>query len=295
MPCFHPMDAWRAQGGGITFTKGDGWSDRPLQINCGQCKGCRLHHSEMWAIRCTHEDQTHDKSAYITLTYNDENLPKDRSVDVKVWQAFAKKLRKRIGPFRFFHCGEYSEEGRPHYHALIFGKNFDEDKVYIGRSKGKLRHRLYTSPLLEEVWGNGFVSIGDVTFESAAYVARYVMKKVTGKKAEEDRTYERFDLGTGECWDVKPEYITMSRNPGIGSDWFDKFSGDVFPSDEVRINGKKHRVPRFYDNKISEEDLLVFKDKRFKKAREGAKDLTPDRLATREVVLEKKIQQLKRS
>ena len=195
-----------------------------------------------------HEAQMHDRSCFLTLTYDDEHLPYRQSLDVSHWQLFAKRLRQKCGPFRFFHCGEYGERtGRPHYHACLFGLDFSEDRKLWKEIRG---NAYYVSETLTETWSMGHALIGDLTPESAAYTARYVMKKVTGNNAADH--YGRVDEETGEIYELKPEYITMSRNKGLGESWFRKFHRDVYPSDEVVLRGKKYKPPRYYD-KLYEE------------------------------------------
>lgn len=251
MPCYRPLKAYKKAGGGVAFDGVKGYRDRPVDLPCGACVGCRMARARQWAIRCVHEAQMHDRNCFVTLTYSDEHLPADRSVDVREWQLFAKKLRKKVGKFRYFHCGEYGDVGlRPHYHALIFGVDFHFDRQPIGKG-------LFASPLLEETWGKGFAPIGEVTMRSAAYVARYCIKK---QVRDSDR-YDRIDPETGETWKVKPEYVTMSRggskkgSGGIGSSWFEKFKDDVYPHDNVVIGGQFYRPPRFYDERLPESEL----------------------------------------
>ena len=143
-----------------------------------------------------------------------------------------KRLRKTGVEARYFHCGEYGDQtGRPHYHACLFGHAFPDREKWAVR-KG---NPVWRSDELERLWPYGNSEIGSLTFESAAYVARYVTKKVTGRDA--DSHYERLDPSTGELVQIEPEFATMSRRPGIGSGWFEKFGTDVFPSDEVVVNG----------------------------------------------------------
>lgn len=280
LPCFHPLRAFRAPGGQIVFSRAKGWSDRPLDLPCGQCIGCRIQKSRVWAMRCVHEAQMHEKNSFVTLTYSPKHLPKDGGLHVRHWQLFAKRLRKKVGSFRYFHCGEYgSENQRPHYHALIFGLDFSGDRSFHTERAG---NRLYKSKLLEDTWGRGFCSVGDLTYESAAYVARYCLKKITGPEAT--AAYERVDPDTGECFQVKPEYVSMSLKPGIGSKWFDKFKSDVYPADEVVIEGRRFRPPRFYDDKLPEKELEVYQAQRMSRVGKRLDDLTPDRLEVREGV-----------
>lgn len=257
MPCYSPLQAWRSRdvnpGGkrSLVFKKEQGLDGSELEVPCGQCRGCRLERSRQWAVRCVHEASLYEDNCFITLTYNDDNLPADWSLDKKHFQDFMKRLRKRIEPrkVRYFHCGEYGEEnGRPHYHACLF--NWDPpDKVLWSVRDGV---KLYRSAMLEELWPFGHSTVGEVTFESAAYVARYVMKKVTGDKADEH--YKFVDADTGELYTVIPEYTTMSRRPGIGAGWFDKYKDDCYPSDSVIIRGREVQPPKYYDARFGEID-----------------------------------------
>lgn len=236
-----------------------------------------------------HESQTHERNCFITLTYDDAHYPENHSVHVRDWQLFAKRLRKKIGRFRFFMCAEYGEQTfRPHYHALIFGHDFLADRVTYKTKP----HRLWTSPTLTETWGQGFAIIGALTYESAAYCARYVMKKVNGDLAKQH--YERIDADTGEIFNVRPEFVTMSRRPGIGAPWLAQFKTDVYPSDQVVIRGKTFRPPRYYDDSLSEPDLQALKKRRRHKLLSRSEELTPERLAVREQVLAATLKTLSR-
>lgn len=283
MPCFTPLKAYKAPGGGIAFDSKRGYGDRPLELPCGQCIGCRVARSRQWALRCVHEAAMHERNCFVTLTYSPESLPADGSLNVKHWQKFAKRLRKNVGKFRFFHCGEYGDRNlRPHYHACIFGMDFSDDRRLWSKSGV---NRLYVSDSLSDTWKLGFATVGSLTYESAAYVARYVMKKRTGPQAAEH--YERVNPETGEVFSVVPEYVTMSRRPGIGATWFEKYVDDVFPRDEVVYQGRKFRVPRYYDDLLERRPsgpslLLDLKAKRCYAAGQHSEDLTPDRLRDRE-------------
>ncbi len=273
------------------FTSREGFADRPLDLPCGQCIGCRIERSRQWALRCVHEAQMHARNCFITLTYAPGRMPEGDSLDVRDWQKFAKRLRKNYGPFRFFHCGEYGDENlRPHYHACMFGIDFSEDRVFH-EDRGK--YRLFRSGELDKAWGLGFATVGSLTYESAGYVARYCTKKATGKLADE--RYARVDYDTGELYYVKPEYSTMSRRPGLGSTWFDKFGSEVFPSDEVVHGGKRFRPPSFYDGKLGEDELVSIKRKRLDRVFDRSEDLTPERLKVREKVAAAQLRRLSRT
>ncbi len=223
----------------------------------------------------------HSKNCFITLTYDPEHVPESGSLSLVDWQRFAKRLRRSAGPFRYFHCGEYGEVNlRPHYHACIFGLDFIADR---GLWKDDGKHPLFRSPLLDKTWGLGFATVGALTFKSAAYVARYVMKKVTGEAAAE------------HYGGIRPEYVTMSRRPGIGSKWFEKFKSDVYPSDEVVHEGRRYRPPRFYDSLLGAEELDEYKVKRRRALVNRGKDLTPDRLRSREICEEARLKLFERN
>lgn len=266
----------------------------PVTLPCGQCVGCRLERSRQWAMRCYHEASLFEHNCFITLTFNSQHLPEDMSLDVRDWQLFMKKLRKKYGSgIRFFHCGEYgSHKGRPHYHACLFNFDFPDKKLW----QIKNGYPLYRSPSLEELWPYGYSTIGEVTFESAAYVARYIMKKITGEAAEEH--YQYVDPETGEIFDRKPEYTTMSRRPGIGKKWFEQFASDVYPSDFVVVNGKKLKPPKYYDGLFEVEDPDAFnkiKGERRKSAKQHIDNNTPERLIIRERVQLNKLARLERN
>ncbi len=291
MVCFHPVTAYRSEGGKIVFNPKEGFVDLPLDLACGRCSGCRMEHSRQWALRCVHEAQLHKKNAFITLTYDPKHVPKDGSLRLDDWQKFAKRLRREAGPFRYFHCGEYGEVNlRPHYHACIFGLDFVADR---GLWKDDGRNPLFRSPMLDRVWGLGFATVGALSFKSAAYVARYVMKKAPVDSAKYVRTRDG-EFGVRETYSVRPEYVTMSRRPGIGSKWFEKFKEDVYPSDEVILEGRKYRPPRYYDSLLGDEELDVYKAKRRRAMVNRGKDLSADRLRSREKHLGARLKLLER-
>ena len=290
MTCYHPLLAYRSEGK-VVFNKPFPYA-KGFNIPCGQCVGCRLNYSRQWAIRLVHENQMHDNSCFVTLTFNDENLNKrdnPDSLNVRDFQLFMKRLRKKHPKkqIRFFHCGEYGEKNnRPHYHALIYNHDFPDKKLFKQRKEIKL----YISKELEELWPYGFSTIGDVTFQSSAYVARYIMKKQKGDNAKEH--YNKINPTTGEVTTIQPEYCTMSRKPGIGYEWFKKYKSDVYPKDVCIINNHEVKPPRYYDTLLDKEELEEVKNKRRQKMEEpyDGYDERLDRLWVQE---ECKIQALK--
>ena len=288
MPCYHPNPAWIGSNGNIKVgKKGDiappGQSS--FRLPCNNCIGCRIDRSQMWATRCMHESSLHLENSFITLTYNETHLPQDGSLDKTHFQTFIRELRRQHATktIRYYHCGEYGPGlKRPHYHALLFGHDFT-DKTLFNSVEGI---NTYSSESLERIWGKGFCTTGEVTQESAGYVARYCMKKINGARAADH--YQG----------LAPEYSTMSRRPGIASAWYQKYKSDIFPSDNVIITGGKSvKTPRYYDQQLEREDPdahLALKQSR-KSAQENAwQDQTRKRLATREICKTVQLQQLQR-
>lgn len=142
----------------------------------------------------------------------------------------------------------------------------------------------------------GFCSIGAVTFQSAAYVARYIMKKVNGPLSEDH--YSIYHETTGEIRSKKPEYVTMSRRPGIGSKWLEKHNMEPYPDDFVIVDGKKLKPPKYYDKKLEELHPLEFQElrnKRIQHSRTQTQNQTPERLKVREKVQNARLNKLPRN
>jgi len=256
-------------------------------------------------VRIMHESTGYEPEQchFITLTYDNEELMKTGptyigknrfgqpalkggSLVVRDWQDFARRARQKIGKFRYFHCGEYGDlEGRPHYHAAIWGWELP-DLVPDGDTKRGAKGMF--SQLLEDTWGKGTTQQGELTFDSAAYCARYIMKKVNGKQKEEGH-YDIVDDHGRILGERKDEYTTMSRREGIGKEWITKYKKDVYPRDEVIINGKRTRPPKFYDGVYeldgNEREMRALRAKRKTKAKVHEKANTHERLKTKEKIL----------
>jgi len=301
MACYGPIKGWLSKNltesgkRKVVFNISQAYTDHPVKIPCGQCIGCRLDKSKQWAIRCVHEASLHENNSFITLTYDDEHLPKNRSLEVRVFQLFMKRLRKRFGSeIRFYACGEYGDvNGRPHYHACLFNHDFQDKKLW---KPGKDRSQnLYRSASLEKLWPNGYSSIGQVTFQSAAYVARYIMKKLNGPKGGGRYTFKD---PAGVSHPLLPEFTVMSRRPGIGKRWLDQYATDVYPGDFVIMSGKRNRSPRYYDTEFEKEfpdEYKKLKLERKKRAIKHAENNTSERLNVRETIQKKKLDQLERN
>lgn len=271
MPCLSPLRAFQyvtPNDNGkreVTFKRPRNHLYEEVLLPCGKCLGCKLEYSRQWAVRCVHEASLNgDRNMFLTLTFDSRKVSEDLtySLEKKLFVDFLKRFRFRCGKLRYFHCGEYGSLNlRPHHHAIIFGYRFPDLEPYTFHH-GSL---LYRSNILEELWPFGFSSIGDVTFESCAYVARYVTKK----------------LHDSELGDRMPEYLTMSRKPGIGGLWIEKFFSDVYSQDRVIVrNGVMCRPPRFYDSVYARQkgDFALENLKVERKLRCGEKCVEVDRL-----------------
>lgn len=285
MTCYRPVTAFKPlDGGALLFHEAK--NCREIKIKCGGCIGCRIEKREEWALRCYLESKMHSVNSFLTLTYDDDHYPMYGSLNYRHWQLFAKKLRHKIGPFRFYVVGEYGEKlERPHWHALLFGVDFgDKRKCNSLRSSCDL----YTSEVVGKLWGQGFHTIGSVTLSSARYCAAYSMKKITGPLAEAH--YMRVDLLTGEVCVVEPEMARMSLKPGIGYTWFEKYWKDIWytENDAVIVAGRKCRIPKYFRgvaDRVDDIPRTFMDDVEFRdyiRADLNSAHSTADRLAVRE-------------
>ena len=342
MPCRKPLEAVRRPGqkpiiykaGRRPKTLAEGYE--ALELPCGQCRGCRLEESRIWGARIAHEaayiwEEFNLPSTMITLTYDEKHLPMYGSLVPKHLQDFFKRFRERLSrnaepaKIRYYASGEYGTTcpkhnvsncpicgpiQRPHYHAIVLGWGFP-DRHCIGYREG---FPVYESQQLGQLWDKGFHEIGSCSFESAAYVARYVMKKQTGKAAETH--YQRCDPWTTQWHDVEPEFAIMSTghtckehrgmeyqvdcpkcSRGIGYNWAVKYMGDLYPKDELPIPGRGvYGVPpAFYDEIYDRQDGSVLADIKDKRRREFAQSLVDGpSLESRAKVQDAKIQLLGR-
>lgn len=316
MPCYSPLKGWRARDGKFTFRREES-SGAKMEVACSGCLGCRIDRSRLWAARIVHESSLYDDkhgSCFITLTYRDEyecddsqlrkgyHLPSDGSLHHSHLTKFLKRLRKKYDQkIRYYAVGEYGEQtGRPHYHAILFNVDFS-DKVEIREKEGVW---LYSSEELDSLWPYGFTTVGEANWETAAYCARYVMKKVGGVLADDH--YRRYDAELGYDYWIEPEFARMSLKPGIGAEWFKRYETDFYPSDELPVPGKgiQQKLPRYYDElllRTEEMDAHVraktlheVKEKRKDYALENAWDRTPERLETQFKVKKAQLQTLRR-
>lgn len=223
-----------------------------LDLPCGQCFECRLAQSREWANRLVFEAKTAKSALFLTLTYDDEHLPHSdqgfptlRPEDLRAFnKALTQFISRKFGERspRYFECGEYgSQTLRPHYHSI----HFNLDPAWLDLQPYKCNFRgdpFYKSEVLTNLWGKGFVVVGKCTWDTCAYVARYVTKKLTG-----DLNDKRFEA-TG----CVQEFTRMSNRPGIGAKFFEDHKDMIYGSDGgyVYVPSKKYpkaKSPRYFD------------------------------------------------
>lgn len=236
-----------------------------------------------------HESHFHAQSCFITLTYREEDLPPGRSLVREDFVLFMKRFREAIGMrIRNVYCGEYgAQKMRPHFHAIIFGYDFFErDKDITLWKVNKNGDCVWQSPMLEEFWKKGMCTSGAVTWQSSAYVARYIMKKVSGELAE-DHYWNRDPVTGKKLNPIVPEFFQPSNRYGIGKEFFWNYWKEIYPNDYVVVDGRKYKPPRYYDKLLKEQDADMYefvKQKREERAKENAFDSTWARLEAREKV-----------
>lgn len=242
--CTRPLKAFNNPAGGrpIFGWEGEKQGLTQLELPCGKCPECQKDYYTSWATRGSRELMKWDSSIFITLTYDEENLPHDNSLNKKEIQNFIKRVKKHFksskqNPIRQTYCGEYgSRTNRPHYHAILYNCDFhDKTRLYISKSG----HQVFKSEKLTELWGKGIAEFGYATPESIAYVYKYILKKKTRKEKKQPLVIER----DGITYEVAHEFIESSRNPGIGAIARDSES---IKKGYLSVNGHKKKIPKYY-------------------------------------------------
>jgi len=292
--CLSPLAANRCPETGAVWIGSDPTrSGRPLQVPCGKCIGCRLDRARAWSVRIVHEAKLYRSNWFATFTYRDEDLPKSCSLEYPDFQAMMKRLRERVSgdeagpkgghPLRFFVAGEYgSARLRPHFHAVLFNLRTGDET--------RLQNESFRSSLLEEVWRKGTVDLRPVTPQRASYVSGYALKKVRSRGTHYE---DVVDTSTGELLSRRKEFVEMSRRPGIGAWFYEKFAGDLFPVDYAVVEGKRNKVPRYYWEKFrllgDPADVERIEEARVDRAELRRDDSTPERRLVRAEYLERMV------
>lgn len=222
-----------------------------ILVPCGRCLGCRLEYSRSWADRMMLELETAGCAIFLTLTYDNDHVPiamlddEDSPLSFTLWkpdvQNFMKRLRRHFEnkKLRFYLSGEYGENTfRPHYHAIIFGLSLDDFKDKKAKSKNELGQMYYISDELQSIWKQGFALLCDVSWNTCAYVSRYVTKKVNG-----------IDGKSLAYLNALPEFSLMSRKPGIGRHYLEQHP-DCLDYQSIDIStdegGLKIYIPKYF-------------------------------------------------
>lgn len=281
MACYHPLYAIRSDMVNVDtgknkmiIIKKENLKNHNIddleKLPCGNCIGCRLDYSRMWALRCMLEAKQYKNNYFITLTYDDINMKFNQMINTetgeiknvptlcpKDLQKFIKKLRRHyeykynhIG-IRFYACGEYgSKNNRPHFHIILFNIPIFDLKAH---HKNALGDNIYTSDEISKIWNKGIIGIGEVTYQSVCYTARYMTKKHKGL----DKNYYKNN-------GLYPEFSRMSRKPGIGREYYEENKHKIYDFDEIMLSNGRGKVlklkpPKYYDDLYDIEVPAVMK------------------------------------
>lgn len=233
--CFNPIS--------VTFDDING-VERTIPVPCGKCPHCLSRRRSDWVIRLKNEFKTAKSAWFITLTYDDSNLPFSTVASPSIIshgpefhsyknyfpvvcrrdvQLFLKRLRFDIRPFkiRYFLASEYGPTSfRPHYHLLLF--DFPKELDILSH--------------ITNAWNKGFVSISDVNEARILYTAAYM-------------------FGLTELPDyLKDHRPFVSCSKGIGLSYLENSDNYFFHKDNKRrfyLDGKyKKPLPKYYKDKI---------------------------------------------
>lgn len=220
--------------------------DNLLELPCGHCLACIQNKKKEWAVRCLLEASDHKENCFVTLTYDSKNY--DDKFHKEHLRKFFKRLYSKGFKFRYYGCGERGdEEGRCHYHLIMFGF-FPSDAKYY--SKTKSGSSQFTSQILSEAWELGFVTVSEFEAAEASYVAGYAYKKI-GLQND--------------------SFHFQSTKPGIGQGYVLRNIQDIYDQDKLVVNFGSHSVavPRYFDKIAIERfnmDLDDLKKKRLDRA-----------------------------
>jgi len=301
MQCLYPTQAVMLEGR-LRFDHDlvKRYGKSALLIPCKRCISCRMSYRGEWEQRMMDEYKTNDyQGQFLTLTLNPENLTANFDLDRTLMQKFWKRYRKSIAPqkLRFVQCGEYGgKTSRPHYHAIVFGHQFDDLEPYSRNRRGET---LYESETLDKLWGLGQCKIGSISPQSCGYVAGYMLKDSKGNY-DPKKPYTTINTDTGELIERVRPFASRSNRPGIGKHWFDRYWKDLFPHDfRVLRDGTRVAVPTYYYNKLEEKDPDMYRRVKLKRERSIDplylfKEGSPGRVKARKACLLAKINHAKR-
>lgn len=251
--CTRELTAYENPSGGRPIFGWEGVKNGlpELKLPCGKCPECMKDYYTNWATRGSRELARWPSSVFITLTYDDEHLPEDNSLQKSEIQKFVKRVKKEFhstksNPIRQIYCGEYGEKTkRPHYHCILFNCDFADKKKHYKTRQG---HQVFTSETLTRLWGKGHADFGYAQPGSVAYLFKYILKKKTRKEKKAGPLIIERD---GITYEVEHEFIEASRNPGIGAHL--RGSRSVHKG-YLTVNGQKKRLPKYYLEDLRKND-----------------------------------------
>ena len=294
MPCTTPLQGYKTFGGAITFKLSEAMSVSKsgspvkLDVPCGQCMHCRLEKARQWAVRMSLEEQLHDESIFLTLTYDNKHYPPNGGLVKSDVQNFVRRLKEKVAPkkIKYYFVGEYGDQtNRPHYHAIIYG--YEPAANTIEQISNENGMPLYSSTELTKLWSKrkgtdpiGYAVYGHVNWDTCSYVARYVTKKINDSpEANTNVDNEARFKYRGNI----QEFALSSRNPAIGKEWLDKYYDETVRDDYIVLNGKKMLPPKYFDDQIRKKDEEVY-NKIKKNRKTNLIELTPERAVNMEKI-----------
>lgn len=235
-----------------------------IETPCNHCIACEKLRALRTAVQLACELKTTlGDSLFLTLTYNDENLPSDFSVNKNHLQNFLKKLRHwriktdHIGNFRYLSQNEYGGKfSRPHVH--IAGFNLTIPDLRSVQSKGA--YQAFDSEIINQLWGKGDVHIIRLCFENCLYIANHHIDEKVDNKGKVHETPIIHPVTKRLIKTRKPEFSTRSSRPGIGKDFFKKYFSDIYPGDFMINKGQEMPVPKYFDALLKKHDLQLFEE-----------------------------------
>ena len=264
------------------------------QINCGNCIGCRIDYSREWANRGYLESLSYKNNYFVTLTYDDEHKPCEEELTTsegitytdmdgiewngilvpKDLQLFMKRLRSNMTrkygqktPIRFMACGEYGSKTKsPHYHLILYNLQLPADSFYNPRVNWE-NNIYYQNHIIEEAWTEGISNIAEACWETIAYTARYITKKINGEASEDYYAMQ------GQI----KEFFRVSNRPGIGKQYYEENKDKIYKNDQIMIRNNKgvHYIkpPNYYDMLFKKENPAEFEKIQKKRKKENIDQL----------------------
>lgn len=279
MACQKPIPAQKTKKGGLYHGRRNTSQEEGFALRCRKCLDCRLNTAREKAIRAMHEASMHgNRNIFLTLTYKDPLRSTNLEELYVDFQEFMKRLLEYVNRnitipenrihIPFMVTGEYGDENkRPHWHVLLFNYRPDDEK---SRRPNKLGHTLHTSNTIDRLWGHNDPEkapslYGEVTIDSAGYVARYAAKKLVHGKDQDHQFH--------------PKHKTSIKH-AIGKSWIEKYWKQTFENGYVTVYSVDEKpirtaIPRFYTDWLKKhhpEEFLRYERRILNDLKEKAKE-----------------------